>query len=125
MQVLANANVFARGLLASIAVLGATVGAAGEPRSVRDVVYDYAVTSYCGVLTPEVEVGFRIELAEMTARQGLSAAQAKAQRIAGWIAADMEWSNRGLGGFRAWCQGEGLDAARHFQNIQKDSSKIP
>ncbi len=112
---------FARaGLACSIALamaLGAPARqAAGSTsdRQVRDVVYDYAVTSYCGTLTPEVEAGFRAELAQLTDDSGLNPDQAKAQRIAGWVAADLEWSNRGLGGYRAWCQSEGVDAARRF-----------
>ena len=95
----------------------ASAPAAAEPRSLTDVVYDYAVTSYCGVLTPEVEVGFRRELAAITARDGLSEDEARTQRIAGWVAADKEWGNRGLGGFRAWCASDGARAAQHFRAI--------
>ena len=84
------------------------------PRSVRRIVYDYAVTSYCGLLTAEVEFGFKQELAAVTQRSGLSEAEAKSLRIAGWVDADREWSNRGLGGFRAWCREDGLPAARRF-----------
>ncbi len=86
-----------------------------EPaRTLRQVVYDYAVTSYCGLLTPEVEFGFKRELAALTEESGLDAEEAKAQRIAGWVDADREWSNRGLGGYRAWCAEDGLPAARRF-----------
>lgn len=89
--------------------------AVAEPaRSLRHVVYDYAVTSYCGLLTPEVEFGFQRELAALTERSGLSADEAKDLRIAGWVDADREWSNRGLGGYRAWCVEEGLPAAQRF-----------
>ena len=91
-------------------------------REVRDVVYDYAVTSYCGTLTPEVEAGYKSEVAETTARAGLSEDEAKKQRIAGWVAADLEWSNRGLGGFRAWCRSEGVEAARHFLEVLRGGS---
>ena len=69
-------------------------------RTLRRVVYDYAVTSYCGLLTAEVEFGFKRELAALTEARGLSEAEAKAERIAGWVDADREWSNRGLGGNR-------------------------
>lgn len=118
-----NRWAFAIGFLAVFAVLSESVAAA--PRNVRDVVYDYAVTSYCGVLSPEAEAGFRVELAELTARSGLNDEAVKAQRIAGWVAADKEWSNRGLGGFRGWCQTEGQEAARHFQAIHKRGFQAP
>jgi hypothetical protein len=101
----------------SVAFSGAAVapGLADEtPRTLRQVVYDYAVTSYCGLLTPEVEVGFQRELDTVTEASGLSAEEAKASRIAGWVDADQEWSNRGLGGFRAWCEDDGLAAAHRF-----------
>lgn len=83
-------------------------------RTLRRAVYDYAVTSYCGLLTAEVEFGFQRELSALTEASGLSEADAKAERIAGWVDADREWSNRGLGGYRAWCREDGLPAARHF-----------
>jgi len=89
--------------------------AAAAERQVQDVVYDYAVSSYCGTLTPEVDAGFRAELRDVTAASGLSADEAKKQRIAGWVAADREWANRGLGGYRAWCQDEGVTAAGRFR----------
>jgi hypothetical protein len=63
-------------------------------RTLRRAVYDYAVTSYCGLLTAEVEFGFQRELTSLTDASGLSEADAKAQRIAGWVDADREWSNR-------------------------------
>jgi len=88
-----------------------------EQRTLRHVVYDLAVTSYCGLLTPEVEFGYHREIAELTARAGLSEEEAKALRIAGWVDADREWSNRGLGGYRAWCESDGVKAAKHFLGI--------
>ncbi len=104
------------GALISLLVFSGVSTIAG-PRTLRDVVYDYAVTSYCGLLTAEVERGFRRELVQITARAGLSSEDAKAARIAGWVAADREWSNRGLGGFRAWCKTDGMAAAKHFKSI--------
>ncbi len=101
----------------SLAFSGAALapGLADEAsRTLRRVVYDYAVTSYCGLLTPEVEFGFQRELNAVTEASGLNAEEAKALRIAGWVDADLEWSNRGLGGFRAWCEDDGLAAAQRF-----------
>jgi len=102
--------------LAPIAAL-APISAHGDERTLRRVVYDYAVTSYCGLLTVEVEYGFKRELSALTEASQLTEEEAKAQRIAGWVDADREWSNRGLGGYRAWCEEEGLPAARRFLEI--------
>jgi hypothetical protein len=55
----------------------------------------------------------------LTASSGLDDEDAKDQRIAGWVDADLEWGNRGLGGFRAWCETEGLTAAERFLAIAR------
>ena len=111
------------GVTASLLFAAVTAGA--EPRTPRHIVYDYAVTSYCGLLTPEVEFGFQRELAAVTQSHGLSPEEAKTLRIAGWVDADREWSNRGLGGFRAWCRDEGLAAAGRFLAIARDAEGLP
>ncbi|MCG8361197.1 MAG: hypothetical protein MI920_37035 [Kiloniellales bacterium] len=114
----------ARGLAFTIFLLVTAAhahGASAEGRTLRHIVYDYAVTSYCGLLSPEVEQGFQRELAAETARNGLDAEAAKAQRIAGWVDADREWSNRGLGGFKAWCASDGADAAARFLAVAREA----
>lgn len=93
--------------------------AGAQERDLTRVVYDYAVTSYCGTLDREVERGFRRELAEQTRRSGLNEAAARQQRIKGWVMADEEWRNRGLGGHKAWCRDEGVTASNHFKDISK------
>lgn len=113
--------VFAGAAFLLAAALPASLEAGAAGRDLTHVVYDYAVTSYCGTLTPEVEAGFRRELAVLTRRHGLDEDAARRQRIRGWIAADREWSNRGLGGHRAWCRDEGVAAARHFRAIARGS----
>ena len=106
------------GLCLSLAAGPLVAGHEGEEaRTLRQVVYDLGVTSYCNLLTPEVEAGYHREIARLTERGGLNEADAKALRIAGWVDADREWGNRGLGGFRAWCETDGLAAARHFLAI--------
>ena len=107
-------------LLAGLAaVQGAPFAASAEERGLTRIVYEFAVTSYCGTLDPEVEAGFRAELAAVTERGGFDAETARRQRIRGWVAADEEWRNRGLGGFRAWCRSEGVAAARRFRAIAR------
>lgn len=107
--------------IACCLLLSVTSTALGEKRNLTRVVYEFAVTSYCGTLDPEVEAGFRAELAALTERGEFDEEAARGLRIRGWVAADREWSNRGLGGFRAWCQSEGIAAASHFQAIARGS----
>lgn len=109
-------------MLAGMVLVSAA--SAAEARTLRHVVYDLAVTSYCGLLTPEVQAGYDLEIAELTALSGLSDEAAKSLRIAGWVDADMEWGNRGLGGFKAWCESEGVQAASHFLAIVQNSATV-
>jgi hypothetical protein len=108
----------ALGLLLGPLLMPPQRAAAGEAvGSLSAIVYDYGVTSYCGLLTPALEEGFKRALARETARRALSPEAARAERIKGWVAADREWSNRGLGGFRAWCAEDGPPAVARFQAV--------
>jgi hypothetical protein len=116
--------VAALGLGVLLAAGPLAAGHEGEgTRTLRQGVYDLGVTSYCNLLTPEVEAGYHREIARLTKRAGLNEADAKALRIAGWVDADREWGNRGLGGFRAWCETDGLAAARHFLAIMRAQAR--
>ena len=76
--------------------------------------YDISVCEYCGLVTSEVADGFRREVANLIARDHMSADQHREVRIHAWTAADLEYGNRGLGGFRNWCRTEGLAAVQRF-----------
>lgn len=111
------------GLFASpIAVMAVLLWAAGVGHAesisrgaeIKQVVYMYSVTEYCGLNTGEVYDGYRRELRHLTRQGGLPESTVRWLRIHGMLAADLEYDDRGLGGFRKWCRTEGLDAARHF-----------
>jgi hypothetical protein len=80
----------------------------------------YSVTEYCGLNTFEVYDGYRREMRHLTRQGRLPESTVRWLRIDGIIAADLEYGNRGLGGFRNWCRTEGLDAARHFRAYRDD-----
>lgn len=98
-------------------LMAAALAAGAEERTLTRAVYEFAVTGYCGLQDPAVDAGFRAEAAALTARGGLEPEDARRQRLRGWVAAEEEWRNRGLGGNRAWCAEEGAAAARHFRAI--------
>jgi hypothetical protein len=107
------------GLLAAVAVLswpGRTAHAESISRGaeIKQVVYMYNVAEYCGLNTLEVYEGYRREMRHLTRQGRLPESTVRWLRIDGIIAADLEYENRGLGGFRNWCRTEGLGAARHF-----------
>ncbi len=114
------------GLLASIVVLAALPrpGRPGHADSgswgaeIKQVVYMYNVAEYCGLNTFEVYDGYRREMRHLTRQGRLPESTVRWLRIDGIVAADLEYDNRGLGGFRNWCRTEGLDAARHFQTFR-------
>ncbi len=74
-------------------------------------IYDYEVAGYCGLAGPAVEAGLAAIVARLRREAGLDAAALDRARAQAWKAARWEWENRGLGGFRAWCRGEGRAAA--------------
>ena len=104
-------------LFASVLLASASMASAQEERGVTRVVYEFAVTSYCGTLDEAVTAGYHAEIEAVTRRSGIDAETARRQRIQGWVDAEAEWRNRGLGGHRAWCADEGVAAARYFQAI--------
>lgn len=97
--------------------LPAALGA-GEPASrgaeIKQVVYMYSVAEYCGLNTEDVYDGYRMQLRHLTRDGRLPESTVRWLRIHGMLAADLEYDDRGLGGFRNWCRTEGLDAAKHF-----------
>lgn len=107
------------GFLLLTAVPAAFAGAEREALAARfpelhEAIYDVTVCEYCGLVTPAVAHGFRRQVDALVARDGLSEATFRELRISAWTRADLEWSNRGLGGFRNWCRTEGAAAARRF-----------
>jgi hypothetical protein len=89
--------------------------ASAEPADpIESVYYRFAVVEYCDLADAAVAQGFIVERDRVVAVAGASEAEHRAGRIAGWTAADLEWSNRGLGGFRNWCATEGATAAAGF-----------
>src|SRR3546814_18892279 len=87
-------------LAAAVLWIGAPLAAAEEERTLSRVVFEFAVTGYCGLQDAAVEAGYHAEVAALTARHGFDAEAARRQRLRGWVAAEAEWRNRGLGGDR-------------------------
>jgi hypothetical protein len=108
-------------LLATAAV-PRPVAAVEPPRHpVARVVYDFALTEYCGLVTPAVLRGFRAEYRDLVEAHALDDAEARDARIEAWIKIDQEWDNRGLGGFRDWCRVEGAEAMARFEGYAAEA----
>lgn len=89
--------------------------------ALRQLAYMYGVAEYCGLNTAEVFDGYQRESRFIRRRDGLTDPTARLLRVRGLIEADLEYGNRGLGGFRHWCRTEGLDAAQHFLAFRQES----
>lgn len=85
--------------------------------SLTDAVYHFEVTIYCGLATDTVAQGYRHLEKEFTLEGNLTPDEIDQARGKGWQLAHAEWQNRGLGGFRAWCAGEGQEAARALSSV--------
>jgi hypothetical protein len=87
----------------------------------KQLAYMYGVVQYCGFDSVEVYDGYQRESRFIRRRDGLTDPTARLLRLRGLIDADLEYGNRGLGGFRQWCRTEGTDAARHFLAFREES----
>ena len=83
--------------------------------SLQRAFYEFEVAGYCGLVTEAVGSGFQREVARL--RAGLDIDRATWERLRGeaWQAAHEEWQNRGLGGYRRWCETDGQRAAGRFR----------
>ncbi|MCP5373805.1 MAG: hypothetical protein H6907_18905 [Hyphomicrobiales bacterium] len=111
-----------QGLLRAGAVL-AILAAAQPAQAGRDrptdplfrAYYAFEVAQTCGLATPKARRGFERTVADLLARRPYSDLRHRRLRHRAWIEAEWEWHNRGLGGNRAWCQGEGMAARERFE----------
>ena len=93
---------------------GVCAASAPDPDLVR-VYYDFEVASYCGLVSNRVGQGFTRERDRLLVRRGINEESKQQARMQGWKEANLEWQNRGLGGFRGWCRTEGAAAVRYFE----------
>jgi hypothetical protein len=104
--------------LAVLAAMAWAADAAEVPKHpvgpLQEVIYGFAVAEYCGLLTEPVAEGFHLERAWIIARDGITPEREWADRIAANMAADYQYDDHGLGGYRGWCRSDGLSAIERF-----------
>ena len=90
-------------------------------------VYKMEVLNYCGLIDDEISEGFKQQRDHIIASQNLTPEDVQYARMEGWKFGLAEWQNRGLGGFRNWCQTEGKEIVGYFRNnrIANRSSSGP
>ncbi len=97
------------GLLIPTAWIGYRDAASRE--ALYHLFYSHAVAGKCGTLTPAAQRGFDLLRARLLEARDIAPETVRELRVAGGVAADREWLNRGLGGYRRWCASEGRTAA--------------
>ena len=102
-------------------LLGCTVLGSGPASAqpdaallLRESYYLREVAIYCGLLSASAEAVFKTRIRRLIKLGDLTEQQHQRLRMQAWTAADREWSNRGLGGFRGWCRTEGRSAQHLF-----------
>lgn len=96
-------------------VLAGPVMAGPKPETpLEQVFYDIGVVGYCGLSENAVAEGFKREVKRIINRYALDETTVKAARARAITLVELEWDNRGLGGFRGWCRTEGENAVQRF-----------
>jgi hypothetical protein len=113
---------FAQLAVAVVLVTAAPVQAEIQKRPVgplQEIIYGFAVAEYCGLLDPAVAEGFHLERQWIMVRDGISPEREYADRIAAIMAADWQYGDHGLGGYRGWCRTEGMTAVNRFLTFRE------
>ncbi len=76
--------------------------------------YGINVIDYCGLDSWEVEDGYNRKIRYLLLSAELDDESVRRIRIKGWIEADYQFGNHGLGGFRGWCARDGRRAQADF-----------
>tara|TARA_R110000787_G_scaffold63679_8_gene143709 strand:+ start:38164 stop:38487 length:324 start_codon:yes stop_codon:yes gene_type:complete len=73
-----------------------------------DLIYDYEVASFCGLISKEVYDAFWQKRRVIEATNPRTDTHLTKTRIRAMAAADLEFQNRGLGGYKPWCRSDGV-----------------
>lgn len=95
-----------------------TIAHAAERSPYFELIYDYEVAGYCGLISEPVLEAAKSKRLTIEGASSLSEVELRKIRIAAFVAADREYQNRSLGGHRAWCNGEGQDGVKRLLDRQ-------
>ncbi len=72
-----------------------------------DLIYDYEVASFCGLISKNVHDKFWQKRRAIEVNSPRTDAHLTKARVRAMAAADLEFQNRGLGGYKPWCRSDG------------------
>ena len=106
--------------ISGIAILISTMGAVGDTRRGSDtyyaLIYDFEVAQFCGLVSRRVHEAFWTKRRITEAQSKRTTEQIRQTRIKAMAAADIEYANRGLGGYKPWCNSEGRAGITRITN---------
>ena len=105
------------GSLTGMAAWGESLGdVPKDPRMTElvAVMYGFNVAAQCGLMDGSLFDGYRRRVQVLILHHGLTQADLRRALMAADMAFELEYSDRGLGGYRNWCRTEGIDAAKNF-----------
>lgn len=106
-----------RGAAAALLLAACTGNGEDDRRRISALYYAAGVATYCSGLTEQAVDGLGLAVRWVRATSSLNLEHLAAARDAGYVAADYEWSNRGLGGFRRWCLSEGRASTAWLEGL--------
>ncbi len=98
-------------LVSSVVILISMMNATADERPTTDtyyaLIYDFEVAQFCGLISRGVHDVFWAKRKTIEAQSSRSIEELRQTRIKAMAAADIEYANRGLGGYKPWCNTEG------------------
>jgi hypothetical protein len=87
-------------------------------------VYKMEVLNYCGLIDDGISKAFKQQRDHIIESQNLIDEDVQIARMEGWKFGLAEWQNRGLGGFRNWCETDGREIVEYFRNSSKPTGVL-
>lgn len=103
-------------------IVASTANASGRQpvmKTYYDLIYDFEVAQFCGLVSKRVHDAFWAKRKAAEAESSLSEEKLRHTRIRAMAAAELEYANRGLGGYKPWCQREGRSGIERILIPQK------
>ena len=110
-------------MLVTLLAIPITWAAEQAHPALTEIYYQREVIGYCGLGAQGLKQGFYKDLAALMEQHNLHETDKLPAQDQAYKDAYAEWNNRGLGGFRKWCQTEGFDAVERFSGVRLQAPK--
>jgi len=99
--------IFISGVVIAISTMSAVADKRSHDDNYYALIYDFEVAQFCGLVNKRVHDAFSIKRKSVELKSKRSTEELRQTRIKAMAAADIEYANRGLGGYKPWCNHEG------------------